>query len=93
MAFNQQVGKILEGLFCAWSGNFPLPYQAPQNLRDFNVEQLRGVHLFRPRKSALHQSVRAVRAQQNFEQRRGINHDQRLSRSARSNSVGLFLPR
>jgi hypothetical protein len=53
----QQVRRVLQRLLGACGRDFLLPYQAAQDLCDFDVQQLRDVHLFRSRKSPLHQHV------------------------------------
>ncbi len=67
VTLNQQVGQVVQRLLGAWGGDFLLPYQAAQDPCYFNVQQLRGMHLFGSLESALHQSIRPVRAQQDFE--------------------------
>ena len=93
VAFDEQFRQIIERLFGARHRNLFALYKAAQYQRDFNIEQMRCVNPFGCFKRSVHQALRLRGPQQDFEHRRGVEYDQRLSRSARSKSVGVLLPR
>ena len=62
MPFDEQIGHIVECLFGSRRGDLLSLYQAPQDLRNLDIEQMRSVQSFRRLKGALDQLVRSIRA-------------------------------
>ena len=67
--------------------------EAAQGLSDFNVEQMGRVQTLVRLQCDCSNRFRPVRAEQELQQRGGINDNQRRSRSERTTSVGETLPR
>jgi hypothetical protein len=67
VAFDDQIGKIVERLFGSGECNFFALYQATQNLSHFNIEQMRSVESLRSIQGAHHQRFRSPGAQEYFE--------------------------
>ncbi len=92
VAFDDELREIAQGFFCAGDGDFLAMHQAAQNLCDFDVEELRCVHALGRCECSIHQAFGERGSQEDFEQRGGVENDQRLSRSALRTSVGLAFP-
>lgn len=88
-----QCDVVVESLLPSSSVDLLEMHQAAQSLRDFDIYQLGRVEsLFRNPCPPLHLDT-FVRAKQELECSRRIDHCQRESRSERTMSVGDILPR
>ena len=67
------------------------PRQAPQHRRYLEVDQVRRVESLPGAEYGQRRGARDGCPQEDFHQDRGINDDQRLSRSSRSTSAGLIV--
>lgn len=92
VALEDQGRQVIERLLGpSWGYAFELD-QTAQRLRDLDVEQVGNVEPLVRRKRSGPDLFRATGSQEQIKERRGINDDQRLSRSARTISVGDALP-
>lgn len=82
--FEPQVGEVLQGFGRALGGDGAAALVAPEHLRDLEVEELRRVKVFGRVEEAGADCDAEVREQEHLEQDRGVDDDQRASRSART---------
>lgn len=89
---DDEVLKIVESLLGAFRRDVFELNQPPQRLSDLYIEQMRRMQPFIGRKEPRAELRRAPGAKQKLEQRRGVDDDQRRSRSARTTPAGDVLP-
>ena len=88
-----QILEVRKRFIRARHGNLFRLYQPPQNLRYFDVDEVRCVHPLRRPQCTCRDTLRSLRLQYQLHGRRGVQHDQRASRSARSTWAGDSFPR
>ena len=93
VAFDDEPHQIFERLFGAFARDLFSLEQATKDLSHFNIEQMGCVHALGFIEGPRHDEGRSMRLEEHFEQRGGVDNDQRLSRSARTRSPGALLPR
>src|SRR5579863_5665931 len=81
---NPQIEKIADSFFGAGTADNPLLGQPPQDLRDFKVEQVRGMQTFLTRIEPLLNALPRRRLKNPVYDGRGIQDDHRASRSSRT---------
>lgn len=90
---NDEPRKVIERLLSADYRDGLELHQAAQRLRDFYVDQMGSLKSFAGGQCSRGDAFRPIGSQKELEERGGVNDDQRLSRSARTMSVGDSLPR
>ncbi len=93
MAVDDQRSEIIERLLRARHAQVVELDEAAQSLRDLHVEQMRCMQPLVGRQCPHRDAFRPTGSKQQLEQGGGIDDDQRVSRSARTTSVGDVLPR
>ncbi len=92
-AFHQQSSVVIERLMGARGRNLLKMRQPAQNLNHLEIQQMRCMQTLVRIKRAKLNPFPKLGAQYEFDGCRSINHDQRLSRSARTKSDAAILPR
>ncbi len=93
MAFDDEREVIVESLRRASRVDLLEQHQAPQGLRHLYIYEVRCVQELPWVKRAGSDTLAALALEQKLQSCRGIDDDQRLSRSARNTSVGDWRPR
>lgn len=84
---------ILQRLLRPSGRYIPESHQPSHDLRYLDVDQVRCVKVFVGGESPLGETLCPIRAQEELEYGGRVDHDQRLSRSFLTTSVGEVLPR
>ena len=92
VSLDPQIAEVLESLVGAMARQVIALHQTAQRVGNFNIDQVRGVQALLGTQSPCHQARGARRLQQNYKHGRGVDHDQRPSRSSRSTAVGVVDP-
>ncbi len=89
IAPERKVRQIGESQTAALGSDFAVRGVAPDDLRNFDVEQMRRVKGLANGEQAILHGLRRRRAEQGFKQGRSVDDDQVRSRSARTASAGV----
>ena len=92
-AFDVQRRVVTESLFGAYRCYFFELNEAPECLRDFNVDQVRSMQAFLRHQRPRFDFLAFFSSKHELQNGRCVDDDQRLSRSARTSSVGEVFPR
>lgn len=93
MSLNEKSRKVIERLLGADCCDGLELYETSQGLHDFYVNQMGSLQSFTGCQGPSGDAFRPLSSQKELEDRGSINDDQRLSRSARTISVGDIFPR
>ena len=89
-AFEGEIRQILQGLPAAIRGERTADRVSSQDLRDFQINQVRGMQRLVGTEQAIRDPSGGRGVQQNLKEGRGVDDDRRRSRSARIACAGLI---
>ncbi len=92
MPLDGKQAEIFERLFGPCVRQLPRQQQAPQRLRDFDIDQMRRVNPLLRVQHETGDRGRVNCSQNQFDRGRGVDNDQRRSRSSRMIEVGEMSP-
>jgi hypothetical protein len=92
MPFHNQLLEVSKRELGALERKFASQMEAPQNLNNFNIDEMRSVKTLSRIQRARSNTVCTRGPQHQLDRSRGIQHDHRESRSSRNTSVGDNFP-